>query len=189
MPGTLVLRNHPEQAAIFFDPLAVAIHAVERIANLPVAATVAIQGAGAIGIAALVAARERGANRIITIGAPESRLSLARDFGADVTIDIEQDVTAGQIVQLYQVPANRWLVVFAYAAMDDLDLVENLGGVQTMRIRYPWGAALHGDGIYWGGGVGSLVAFRPGSLVEIVNDTASDIQDAQVHLGGFLVEP
>ncbi len=90
-PGSAFLKiNAPAEAAIFFDPLAVAIHAVERIANLPVAATVAIQGVGAIGIAALVAARERGANRIITIGAPESRLSLARDFGADVTIDIEQ---------------------------------------------------------------------------------------------------
>ena len=77
-PDSVVLKmDVPAEAAVFFDPLAVGIHAVERFSNLPVGSTVVVQGAGAIGIASLVAARERGAHRVIVIGAPQSRLELA----------------------------------------------------------------------------------------------------------------
>lgn len=90
-PDSVVLKmDVPAETAVFFDPLAVAIHAVERVGNLSVAATAVIQGAGAIGIASLVAARERGAHRVIVIGAPQSRLELALEFGADAVINIEK---------------------------------------------------------------------------------------------------
>jgi L-iditol 2-dehydrogenase len=90
-PDSVVLKmDVPAEAAVFFDPLAVGIHAVERIGNLPVGSSVVVQGAGAIGIASLVAARERGAHRVIVVGAPQSRLELALEFGADEVINIEE---------------------------------------------------------------------------------------------------
>ena len=50
-----------------------------------------IQGTGPIGILAVAAAREIGAGRVISVGAPESpRLELARRFGAEATVDIEK---------------------------------------------------------------------------------------------------
>ena len=50
-----------------------------------------VQGTGPIGILALAAAREMGAGRVIAVGAPESpRLELARRFGADATVDIDE---------------------------------------------------------------------------------------------------
>ena len=90
-PGSAFLRmDVGPEGAIFFDPLAVAIHAVQQVPSLPVGSTVVIQGAGAIGVAMLVAARERGAHRIIVVGAPSSRLTLAEEYGADATVDIEE---------------------------------------------------------------------------------------------------
>ncbi|MCA9877514.1 MAG: zinc-binding dehydrogenase, partial [Thermomicrobiales bacterium] len=46
--------------------------------------------AGAIGILTLAAAKEAGALKTILIGAPRSRLELGKEFGADVTINIEE---------------------------------------------------------------------------------------------------
>ena len=50
--------------------------------------TVVIQGSGPIGMGALVQSRARGAGRVIMIGAPSHRLALARELGADETIDL-----------------------------------------------------------------------------------------------------
>ncbi len=53
--------------------------------------TVVIQGSGPIGILAVAAAQEMGAGRVICVGAPETpRLRLARKFGAEATVDIEE---------------------------------------------------------------------------------------------------
>jgi threonine dehydrogenase-like Zn-dependent dehydrogenase len=50
-----------------------------------------IQGSGPIGILAVAAAEEMGAGRVICVGAPEKpRLQLARKFGAEATVDIEE---------------------------------------------------------------------------------------------------
>ena len=50
-----------------------------------------IQGSGPIGILAVAAAREMGAGRVICVGAPETpRLELARKFGAEATVNIEE---------------------------------------------------------------------------------------------------
>lgn len=56
--------------------------------------TVVIQGTGPIGILAVAAAREMGAGRVIAVGAPENpRLELARRFGAEATVNIEEVTT------------------------------------------------------------------------------------------------
>ncbi|MGA7327339.1 MAG: zinc-binding dehydrogenase [Rhodomicrobium sp.] len=53
--------------------------------------TVVIQGTGPIGILAIAAAQEMGAGRVIAVGAPEEpRLRLAREFGAEATVNIEE---------------------------------------------------------------------------------------------------
>ncbi|MGY4338453.1 threonine dehydrogenase-like Zn-dependent dehydrogenase [Bradyrhizobium sp. LM2.9] len=53
--------------------------------------TVVIQGSGPIGILAVAAAKEMGAGRVICVGAPEEpRLKLAREFGAEATVNIEE---------------------------------------------------------------------------------------------------
>src|SRR5947209_6290552 len=68
--------------------LVTAVHGLERTPVQP-GDTVLIQGTGPVGLAALALARHAGAEKIIAIGAPNHRLELAREFGADETISIE----------------------------------------------------------------------------------------------------
>ena len=69
--------------------LPTATHAVE-LAKIKLGDTVLIQGSGPVGLSALILASLTGATETIVVGAPDHRLALARDLGADHTIDIEQ---------------------------------------------------------------------------------------------------
>lgn len=76
-----------------------AIHGVER-SPIHWGDTVVIQGSGPVGLAALAVARQSGAGKIIVVGGPAHRLALARDFGADVTIDIDEHRSAADRIAL-----------------------------------------------------------------------------------------
>ena len=65
-----------------------ALNGVERIGGINAADTVVVQGSGPIGMGALNQSLLGGAARVIVIGAPESRLALARRLGATDTIDL-----------------------------------------------------------------------------------------------------
>ena len=52
--------------------------------------TVVIQGAGGLGLNAIAVAREMGAGQIIAIDGVAARLKLAKEFGADETIDVNE---------------------------------------------------------------------------------------------------
>jgi threonine dehydrogenase-like Zn-dependent dehydrogenase len=69
--------------------LVTAIHGVERT-GIDWQDTVVVQGAGPVGIAALAVARSAGASKVIVIGAPKHRLEMAKRFGADEVIDLEE---------------------------------------------------------------------------------------------------
>ena len=69
--------------------LITAIHGIERT-GIAWQDLVVVQGAGPVGIAALAVAKTAGAAKVIVLGAPASRLDLARQFGADVTLNIEE---------------------------------------------------------------------------------------------------
>ena len=66
-----------------------AIHGVERT-GISWGDIVVVQGAGPVGIAALAVAKSAGAAQVIVIGAPKHRLEMAKRFGADNIIDIDQ---------------------------------------------------------------------------------------------------
>jgi L-iditol 2-dehydrogenase len=68
--------------------LLTSVHIVERAALVP-GDTVLVQGAGAVGLCAVALARIAGASTIFVIGAPASRLALAREMGADEVFDLE----------------------------------------------------------------------------------------------------
>lgn len=101
LPGTKIYKL-PDQMSLrlgaLSEPLTSGIRALERaqkIGGFPWNATVVIQGTGPIGILAIAAAQEMGAGRVIAVGAPENpRLQLARKFGAEATVDIEEQKTA-----------------------------------------------------------------------------------------------
>ncbi|RMF88271.1 MAG: sorbitol dehydrogenase [Nitrospinota bacterium] len=91
--------NHPQsrffqinadpRRAVLLEPFTIGLHQVDRVRLRP-GQTVVIQGAGAIGLCTLMAAKLAGGHKAIVIGAPASRLALAKELGADVTINIEE---------------------------------------------------------------------------------------------------
>jgi threonine dehydrogenase-like Zn-dependent dehydrogenase len=67
--------------------LLTAVHMIER-AEIRLGDAVVVQGTGAVGLSAIALASLAGASRILAIGAPADRLSLAREMGAHVTLDV-----------------------------------------------------------------------------------------------------
>lgn len=66
------------------------LHGFERAGPPTASDTVVIQGSGPIGLAALIQTLLAGSRRIIMVGAPENRLKIARDIGADEVVNIDQ---------------------------------------------------------------------------------------------------
>ena len=62
----------------------------ERFGKLDLMTDVVIQGCGPIGLYSTVVARESGARTIIVVGAPANRLELAKKWGADYVINIDE---------------------------------------------------------------------------------------------------
>jgi threonine dehydrogenase-like Zn-dependent dehydrogenase len=58
---------------------------------------VVIQGAGGLGLNAVAMAKDMGAHRVIVLDRLEGRLELAREFGADHTINIESEWTTPEM--------------------------------------------------------------------------------------------
>ncbi len=74
-----------EEAALI-EPASVSLHAA-RITPIDVNDVVVVVGAGQIGLFAIQAARVKGAGTIIALDMKEERLALARQLGAEVTIN------------------------------------------------------------------------------------------------------
>jgi L-iditol 2-dehydrogenase len=67
--------------------LLTAVHIAER-ADVRLGDAVVVQGVGAVGLSAIALACLAGAGRVIAIGAPQARLDLAREMGADAVLDL-----------------------------------------------------------------------------------------------------
>jgi len=67
--------------------LITAVHAIDR-AEIRLADRVLVQGTGAVGLSMVALAKLSGASSVIVTGAPADRIELARQMGADLTLDI-----------------------------------------------------------------------------------------------------
>jgi len=64
-------------------------YALDR-AHVTIGDTVVMQGAGGLGLYAAALAREAGAAHVVALDRREDRLALAREFGADVTLNVDE---------------------------------------------------------------------------------------------------
>ncbi|MBM4419588.1 MAG: zinc-binding dehydrogenase [Chloroflexi bacterium] len=78
----------PPEVAVLTEPMATCVGGIERAA-LRLCETVVVQGAGPIGLLTAACARLAGAGKLILVGGPADRLTLAGEFGVDHTIDID----------------------------------------------------------------------------------------------------
>jgi D-arabinose 1-dehydrogenase-like Zn-dependent alcohol dehydrogenase len=107
-----------DQMAVGINCAFTQVYAALDIAGLRAGQTVAIQGAGGLGVYACAVAREMGAARIIVIDGVDERLALAREFGADDAVDLRE----------YAVPAARIERVRALTDGWGADIVMELVG-------------------------------------------------------------
>lgn len=90
-------RNFPPEIATVQEPMGNAVHTA---LSTPVAgSTVAIFGAGPIGLFAVPICRASGARKILTIEPSHLRLDLARRMGSDVMIDPTQDNVVHRLLE------------------------------------------------------------------------------------------
>jgi L-iditol 2-dehydrogenase len=107
------------------EPLAVMVHVLELV-DIRIGDTVAVMGAGPIGILAATIAKIAGASRVFIGDKVPHRLELARKMGADSTHDIKRmreavmDETRGRGVDV---------VIDAAAAVETINL-----GIQLTRV-------------------------------------------------------
>ncbi|MHC3366030.1 zinc-binding dehydrogenase [Rhodococcus aetherivorans] len=66
------------------------VHSFERIGKMNPWETVVIQGAGPLGLFATALADHLGAGRIITVGAPDTRLAIAKQYGATDLVSVAE---------------------------------------------------------------------------------------------------
>jgi threonine dehydrogenase-like Zn-dependent dehydrogenase len=88
----------PAQAAMI-EPLACAIHAVER-GEIQMGDCVVIAGMGPIGLCMLQVARMKSPGRLIALDIQPYRLALARKLGADLCLDVSQGRAVEQVLEL-----------------------------------------------------------------------------------------
>ena len=105
--------NVSTQHGSLAEPLAVALHAVDRVGDIRGRA-VLVNGAGPIGCLVVAAAKYRGAATVIAADLSESSLAVARAMGADKTVDL----SAGEVL-----PADSELVFEASGAAGALGAV------------------------------------------------------------------
>jgi threonine dehydrogenase-like Zn-dependent dehydrogenase len=104
-PGAVVYRMDPTippEVAVMFNPLGAGFAWAVDAPALQSGQTIAILGPGQRGLCAVIAAREAGASRVISTGLKRDahKLALARELGAEVTIDVEAEDPVERVRQL-----------------------------------------------------------------------------------------
>ena len=126
-----------------------------KSAGLQQGQTLVTQGAGGLGLYTIALAKDIGAGRIIAIDGQEPRLSLARELGADATININELKTPEErVARVMELTGGRGAnVVMELVGFSDLLLegVEMLG---------PWGTYVE-----IGNFTATPTSFKPSSVV------------------------
>ncbi len=87
------------EIATLFNPLGAGFRWAVAMPELAPGETLVVLGPGQRGLASVIAAKETGAGQVIVTGlsADESKLALAREFGADLTVDVEKEDVRGVV--------------------------------------------------------------------------------------------
>ncbi len=104
-PNSIVHRVNPAlspQLAVMFNPLGAGFRWAVEMPNTRPGDSVVVLGPGQRGLACVVACREVGAGTIIVTGlaADANKLALARAFGADHTIDVDNEDAIRRVKEL-----------------------------------------------------------------------------------------
>lgn len=92
-------RDIPAEVAVMFNPLGAGVRWTCHLGGTQLGDTVLILGPGQRGIASVITAKAVGAATVIVTGlaADRNKLELAREFGADYTINVDEEDTVERV--------------------------------------------------------------------------------------------
>jgi threonine dehydrogenase-like Zn-dependent dehydrogenase len=94
-----VPKEIPVEQAALIEPLACAIHTVQR-GEIELGDVVAIAGMGPIGLCMLQTAKQKGPGLLIALDMKPNRLALASRLGADLAIDVSKEDAVEKVLGL-----------------------------------------------------------------------------------------
>jgi erythritol/L-threitol dehydrogenase len=135
----------PRQAGVLVEPLACAIHAVER-GSVQLGDVVVLAGAGPIGLLMLTVLKLKNPGKVIVTDANPARLKRATRLGADVTVDVREHDPAQAVKELtdgYGCDVFIEATGYPDAVVQGLDALRKLGrmvvfGVFGSRVTTDW---------------------------------------------------
>jgi len=104
----VIPNDVPWEVAALNEPMAVALHAVNRT-GVKEGDKVVIFGAGPIGLGALLGYRRKGASHIVVVDVIPSRLEKALEIGADAVIDSSKEDVGARLVELQGDGSTPWV--------------------------------------------------------------------------------
>ena len=104
-PNSIVhpVRNDlPAEIAVMYNPLGAGVRWALQYGGVHLGTSVLVLGAGQRGLSAILASRYVGAGTIIATGLTRDakKLALAKEFGADYTINVEEEDTVERVREL-----------------------------------------------------------------------------------------
>ena len=92
----------PAQIAVMYNPLGAGVRWAVHLGGAGFGSTVLILGCGQRGLAAVIAAKAAGAETVIVTGlaSDHAKLALAREFGADHTINVTEEDTVARVREI-----------------------------------------------------------------------------------------
>ena len=133
----------PASTAVMFNPLGAGFRWAVELPKTSPGDSIVILGPGQRGLASVIAAKEAGASQIIVTGleADRDKLALARSFGADHTIDVENENAVRRVKELTNGGADIVVDVSAFATEPVRDAIHMvrpggrvvLAGVKGMK--------------------------------------------------------
>jgi threonine dehydrogenase-like Zn-dependent dehydrogenase len=162
-----VSNDLPAEIAVMYNPLGAGVRWALEYGGVHLGSSVLVLGAGQRGLAAILASRYVGAGLIIATGLTRDarKLELAREFGADVTVNVEEEDTVARVREL--------------TGGDGVDVVLDL----TPMAQQPVRDAI--EAVRWGGTV-VLAGLKGHKEVPLVTDTL--INKALTVKGAFSVD-
>jgi threonine dehydrogenase-like Zn-dependent dehydrogenase len=169
-PNTIVhpVSNElPAEIAVMYNPLGAGVRWALQYGGVHLGSSVLVLGAGQRGLAAILASRYVGAGTIIATGLARDakKLELAKDFGADHTINVEEEDTVTRVREL--------------TGGDGVDVVLDLTPMAQQPIR----DAI--EAVRWGGTI-VLAGLKGQKNIELVTDKL--INKALTVKGAFSVD-
>lgn len=146
-PNTIVHKicaDIPAEIAVMFNPLGAGFRWAVELPQTRPGDTMVILGPGQRGLASVIAAKQAGAGMIIVTGleADRNKLALAKQFGADHTIDVDNEHAVRRVKELTNGGADIVVDVSAFATSPVKDAVQMvrpggkviLAGVKGMKV-------------------------------------------------------